>query len=182
MLFFLCFFAHHLAAFSTDITLQCSTLYCWNRIVWYQQKLLIELFLVAYKKKTQKVSSSLWMVYTDKKNLHVICATLFDTMLVSEEYRSLIYLHQILFHIPKRIFMAVGWHTLSIYMYHGLWKQKTKNQLTCWNANSISKIKSSWDMFFHLFFSNWLQLHCLFCLICMLSFCCNSSTPKSANM
>ena len=147
--------------------------------MWYQQKLLIRLFLVAYKKKTQKVSSSLWMVYTDKKNLHVICVTLFDTMLVSEEYRSLIYLHQILFHIPKRIFMAMGWYTSSIYMYHGLWKQKTKNQLTCWNANSISKIKSSWGMFLHLFFSNWLQLHCMFCLVCMLSFCCNSSTPKS---
>ena len=32
------------------------------------------------------------MVYTDKKKLHVICVTLFDKMLVSEEYRSLFYL------------------------------------------------------------------------------------------
>ena len=70
-------------------------------------------------------------------------------------------------------------YTSSIYMYYGLWKQKTKNQLTCQNANLISKIKSSWGMFLHLFFSNWLQLHCMFCLVCMLSFCFNSSTPKS---
>lgn len=55
------------------------------------------------------------MVYTDKKNLHVICVTLFDTMLVSEEYRSLIYLHQILFHIPKRIFTLQAFTCITAY-------------------------------------------------------------------
>ena len=80
---------------------------------------------------------------------------------------------------PQKNFYGNGLTDFKHLHVHGLWKQKNKNQLTCQNANSISKIKSSWGMFLHLFFSNWLQLHCLFCLICMLSFCCNSSTPKS---
>ena len=36
-------------------------------------------------------------------------------MLVSEEYRSLIYLHQILFHIPKRIFTLQAFTFITAY-------------------------------------------------------------------